>query len=221
MDDPIKKVITEVPLSREQNIYGDCGPLCVQMLLKADIPETAEEYSLEIVRSFLKKEKMEATVPGYICEFFMFIGYEVEYYSTIDWRSCAFDPEKYYEKWDENLKGMIRKFRLNNPQGAINLEKFRCSARWLIRNALIIKPILLDPRRISKILDEGKRVIACVGCNHFVVVTGVDQDFFFFNNPMTKPRSEKMIHGKFMQWWNYATGTTEAIVAKPKEKFPR
>jgi hypothetical protein len=214
----IKEVKTEVYLTERPNKEGDCGPFCVEMLFATDKSEITDDLPLVMLRQFLFKEKMEITLPINICRALIFFGYDVEYYSVINWESCTTDPKEHHDTWDPRVDWMIKKLCRQNSQGTFNLEKIQRSALWLQKVKGIIRPVFLSAWDVSELLAEGKRIIAYVGCDHFVVITGIDEEYYYFNNPVAVPRKDKMKHGEFELWWNAGSGNDgfmDAIVAQP------
>jgi ABC-type bacteriocin/lantibiotic exporter with double-glycine peptidase domain len=55
-------------------------------------------------------------------------------------------------------------------------------------------------------LSRRSRVIVSVkGGRHFVVVTGVDNDSVYFNDPVEEPVKRKMSHAEFREYWSNET----------------
>ncbi|HPO05843.1 MAG TPA: papain-like cysteine protease family protein, partial [Candidatus Gracilibacteria bacterium] len=62
----------------------------------------------------------------------------------------------------------------------------------------------------------GKRVIALFGATHYVVITGIDENNIYFNNPALEPKQESLSHGDFFRRWREIFDSTEAIIATPQ-----
>jgi len=212
----MSKILTDVKLPADRNIYGDCGPLCVQMLLLTDFPDQALDYPLPRLRRFLKKKKYEGTLPGNMCRLFIRLGYEVNYYSTINWQSCTVDPKVNFDFWDDKVKQLIRRFYLttSGTKAFLDLQKIRQSAQWLVDNSEILINDFLSLEDLQRFLKQNKRIILLVESNHYIVVTGIDKDYVYFNNPSENPSAEKISHNNFFIWWSSGFDIAEAIIVK-------
>jgi hypothetical protein len=214
----IKTVLTEVELPREGNPKNDCGPLSIEMLALTDLGDKAKELNLERLRNLVGKTKDEGTMPGNICNLLKDLGYGVKYYSTIDWKACTVDPSTSFDQWDKKIRNLPPehfKPREDGEDEFINLDKMRDSAEWLEKNPEILSYKKLKVKNIEQLLSEGKRIIAIVGGNHYVVITGIDGENIYFNNPTRNPAKESLSHERFYAWWESGLDATEAIVATP------
>lgn len=222
LPDGVVPVRTEVPVTERENASNDCGPMCVEMLLLADDPERAAQMTIEDYRSLCEKEGVEGTMPLNICRALSSLGYEnVTYFSTIQWRKYAnlsADLSNLPEE-AQQFKGLIE-------DGFIPRDKLRASAEWGVENANI-EERRLNWENVSNILNEGLRLVVLVGGDHYLVVTGLDQENVYFNNPdlfITLPdgnrlpadsKKQVMRRADFEEWVERNVHSTEAVVAQP------
>lgn len=205
----IAPVLTEVAMAREPNDHNDCGALAVEMLLLTDFPELADKYSLATLRELLNKEGDQATIPGNICKLLKESGYDVSYYSQLDWQKYADADRVDFE--NDRLKQLEGNF----ASGFIDAKKWKQSAEWLMQNSNVIETSEFNFETMAKALTDGARVISIVGGDHYVVVTGLDTEFVYMNDPnFSAPR--KMALDFFKQWSHVVFDAAETIVAKPR-----
>jgi len=200
----------EVSLPIEKNPGMDCGALAIQMLMLTDIPEKKDEVLLKKIRKRVQKSLNESTLPGNICKVLKKIGYNVSFFSMIDWRSIA---NKDFDNWDHRVRELINNDRhaLEYPN-SINVKKLQDSAKWLI-SANLISRKKFTIGLLAKFLREGKRVIALVdNGTHYVVIIGIDRENVYYNDPTFEPVKAIKTHDEFMSYWGIAQSMTEAIV---------
>mgnify|MGYP000972402423 CR=1 FL=1 len=210
-NEKINPIFTEVLLPKEENLNSDCGPLSIEMLILTDLKERESEYSLEKIKEGLKKAKTGGTMPGDMCKLLKKLGFDVEYFSTIDWEKCA---DENFENWDTKIKKVIETSQKFGFADLINKEGLKKSAEWLSKEGKdVITKKILSLKDIEAKLREGKRVIAIVsGGKHYVVITGIDEDRVYFNNPDGIAKKEFLSHGAFLNFWGKNIGTSETIV---------
>lgn len=219
----IMAIRTKVSLPLEQNDHNDCGPLVVEMLMRTDQTQKADAFHLSQLQQGVHKEGNEGTLPGNICKFFYEQGYEVSYYTTIPW-------EKYQKNFGNNLENLPKEAVMFKPyiqDGFISAQKLQESANWLQKNEDIQKRQRLIYQDIAQFLQEGKYIIAIVGGDHYLVITGIDANTVYFNNPdffITKENGERIYfdtreqslsHADFEEWVTRSIHSTEAIVVSP------
>jgi ubiquinone/menaquinone biosynthesis C-methylase UbiE len=196
----IQPVLTEVELTKEKNRGADCGPLSVEMLLKTDLPKS-EDISLESIEKEIGKRKDIPSLPGDLCRLLVDRGYKVIYHTGVDWGRIA-DSDVSPEGWGSKIGTLFSQ----NPGllDRIGDDEFRESARWLTENVVVDKEI--DIPKLAEILSRGSRVIVSAkGGRHFIVVTGVDNDAVYFNDPAEEPVKRKMSHAEFKEYWSNET----------------
>lgn len=191
----IEPVYTEVKLTKEKNRGSDCGPLSIDMLLRTDFGNKAA-LPLEEIEKGLDKKSNAPSLPGEMCKFLQEHGYEVMYYSDIDWGSISNLP---YEQWDEKVKELFTA----NPglKERIGEDALRRSALWLIENKMLGKSIAIS--EIAEKLSSGSRIIALTrGGRHSVVITGVDKEKIYINDPDSETEKFLMTHNEFEKTWS-------------------
>jgi len=206
----IKPVKTQVEITKIKNTEEDCGALCLEMLLQTDYQLSSD---LKLLRQVVGKEKKEGTMPGNLCKALKESNYKVDYYTAIDWEKCSERPES-EEKIARFPQEIIK--NVNNPNGLLDYNKLKSSAKWLADNPEIIKSQTLSAENIAELLSQGKRVIALFGATHYVVITGIDENNIYFNNPALEPKQESLSHGDFFRRWREIFDSTEAIIATPQ-----
>lgn len=192
----IRPVFTEVELTKEKNRGSDCGVLSIEMLLKTDLSNFGK-ISIEEIESKMGKEKHNPSLPGDICRVLKESGYEVVYHSGIDWNKIA-DINIPPEKWDDKIKTFI----FENPEflKRVGEEKFRSSAEYLVNNIVIKKEASFS--NIADMLRGGARIITFVrNGKHAIVITGIDEEKVYFNDPDTEPIKDEMTHKRFEEFW--------------------
>lgn len=191
----IESIYTEISLPKEKNRGSDCGPLSIEMLLRADFGDKTE-FSLEEIEKGLGKRSNTPSLPGKMCEFLRKHGYEVTYHSEINWESVSRLP---YEEWDEKVKKL---FTTNHGLlERIGENDLRDSASWLIENRMLGKSI--DVSEIAEKLRGSFRIIALMReGRHAVVITGVDKEKIYINDPSDEAKRVLMTHNEFEKTWN-------------------
>jgi ABC-type bacteriocin/lantibiotic exporter with double-glycine peptidase domain len=217
LPDKITPVFIKMQLPLETNPKNDCGVLCLQMILSNDTQIDKKELSLGKMRERIDKTFKEGVNPGSICKILKEEGYDVKYFTTIDGESISEnDPKTSFEKWDPRVIGIV-----NNSEKhgiVVNLEKLQASAKWLTKeeNKEIISKKNLSIKEISDFLRENKRIITLVmNGAHYVVVTGVDNEKIYYNDPATneKPTMKSLTHNEFLKYWAEREDMRDAIVA--------
>jgi hypothetical protein len=175
----IKPIRTEVEPSPWINHENDCGVIVVHMVLNADGITTQEDVGLMGLRHELGKEGLEGTLPGNICRCLANRNYTVEYHTQIDWSKCTLDPDENFEHWDQRLRDLPAEIW----NGFLDKKKLQESAEFVARHLDIINPKPITMPEIAEALSNSNRVIALVGKDHYVLVTGIDEKQVYFNNP--------------------------------------
>ncbi len=209
-----KVIFTEVclplVLNEETELTGNnCGPLSILMLIMTDFKDMIKNFKLEKIIRMVKKEGKESTMPGFMCQCLLRLGYTVQYFSKIDWQKCTVDPETSLNEWDPVVQQLAK-------VPWFNTTKLQKSAIWLTESAqkdIVVKQeltiddliqFLKDKKRVITIVDQGR---------HYVVVTGINVESVHFNDPNTGT-NRSMDHRHFKYYWGNAQGFSEAIVAK-------
>lgn len=205
------EVRTLVELVHEKNTSNDCGPLSLMMLLRTDRGD-GELQTLEKLRERVGKVDFEGTMPGDLVRALAECGYTPTYHTGIDWQACTTDPDTDFANWDMHIQSLPEDlFREKEGVAFINLKKMRSSAEWLVTHTEFVSTTPITLVKISQYLAIGRRVIALVGGNHYVVVTGIDGTHVFINNPDTQSE-EVYTHKEFKDWQLAGLGTEEVIV---------
>lgn len=179
-----------------RNLHNDCGLLAVLRILEKDgVPFPEDQASFDRLREVLGKEDA-GVVPAHLCNFLRTKGYGVQYYSQIDWEKCAQD----FSEWDPRVRDL--------PQwvwdGFLDQGQFRGSAQYFSQehNRDILQSQKLSLTEIQELLRNGKRIIAIVGRDHYVVVTGIDDHDVYIDNPKVQSPvvQESISYEDFLQW---------------------
>ena len=209
----IKVFFTDVCLSNilneeTESTGNNCGPLSILMIIMTDFKDMINNFKIERIIKMTKKEGKESTMPGFMCQCLIKLGYTVQYFSQIDWHKCTTSPEISLSEWDPMMRQLAK-----IPW--FNVTKMQQSAIWLtdpdqkdivVRQNLTIDNLaqfLKDKKRVITIVDQGK---------HYVVVTGIDAINVYFNDPNTGT-NRSMCHRHFKCYWGNTQVFSETIVA--------
>lgn len=195
----IVPIFTHIETSPLSNTENDCGIIVLKMLLHADGKQNIADLEIDEFRARLNKLSGEGIMPGFICRFLEESGYRVRYHTAIDWNKCAIEPKADLSNWDEKVKNLPSEVWRG---GFIKKHKLRESAQYLSQHPSLLNRQPISIADMAHALAEDNRVIALVGTDHYVLITGIDNDYVYYNNPKfnDNTRQEQLPHHEFIRW---------------------
>jgi hypothetical protein len=209
----------DVPLPNGEKLINrenDCGPIAVDMILQSF---GEPDRSLEELRDISGKDSDQGSMPGNIVKGLKELGYDVKYYSRIDWAANT-NPDD-MSGWDPALDRFSEHFR---DGGYLPKEKFADSSMYLSEHKDVVERLEgdmeLDPEQLRQDLDDGKRLMALVRGSHWVIITEITDGEVKYNDPEEHVEaSHKTIPIKeFYEDWKQNLGSTELIVVDKTSK---
>lgn len=158
------------------NKAQDCGVLAAYMVAHS-LTGQGEFEPLEVLRTSLRKEPNEGTMPGNIVRLMVKSGFSTKYFTRMDWQLVASFTDEEAGAFAHAINNLGDK-----DSGMINKNALVDSAQWLTtKGSDTLHAWEHDPIQILKeeIADPTAFAILIIEANHYIVVVEQDAEEYF------------------------------------------